>query len=143
MGSYRVLADVAIADVAFEIEGDGLDDVFATAARALAELTVDPPTLVGGAAATVTLEADALDLLLYDWLAELIFLKDRDRDIFPEVEVRVTAGTPSRLEATLRGGRIERGATVLHVDPKAPTFHRLAVEPLPAGRWRATVVIDV
>ncbi|HZP42157.1 MAG TPA: archease [Candidatus Binatia bacterium] len=143
MGRFRVLEEIALADLALEIEGDGLDDLFATAARALAELTVDPATLDGRVERRVTLDAPALDLLLYDWLAELIFLKDRDRDIFPEVEVRVTAGTPSRLEATLRGGRIERGATVLHVDPKAPTFHRLAVEPLPAGRWRATVVIDV
>jgi hypothetical protein len=31
----------------------------------------------------VTLEAEDWDLLLYDWLAELILRKDRDREIFP------------------------------------------------------------
>jgi SHS2 domain-containing protein len=42
MGRYETLDDVAIADCALRIEGTDLDDLLATAARALAEAMVDP-----------------------------------------------------------------------------------------------------
>ncbi len=51
VGPWNVLDTIAIADCAPEIHADDLDDLFATAAR-------------------------ALDLLLHDWLSDLIFLKD-------------------------------------------------------------------
>jgi hypothetical protein len=39
VGRYRVIEEVALADCAFDLEGDDLNDLFATAARALAELS--------------------------------------------------------------------------------------------------------
>src|SRR5262245_32056353 len=45
MGRYVVREDVAVADCALEIEGRDLDDLFETAARAVAELMVDPATV--------------------------------------------------------------------------------------------------
>ncbi len=142
MGRYRILEDVAIADCALALEGDTLDDLFATAARALAELMVDPATLPSDAARTITLEAPALDLLLHDWLAELIFLKDRDAAIFPCADVRITGDGPFGLRAAVRGGTIDPARTALRADAKAVTFHQLGVERTAEG-WRARVVIDI
>lgn len=143
MGTYRVLEDVALADVALEIDGRDLDDVFATAARALAELTVEPDTLGTPVERHLALDAPDLELLLYDWLAELVFLKDRDHEVYPAADARVTPGPPARIEARLTGGRIDRQRTALRADPKAVTMHRFRLEPLPSGGWQAAVVIDV
>lgn len=142
MGRYRFLDAVAIADCALEVEGADLDDLFATAAQALAEVMVDPVTVAATVERTVTLTAPSLDLLLYDWLAELIFLKDQEEMIFPRSKVRVTTNSPCRLEATLVGGLIDRGRTALRADAKAVTFHQFTLERR-SPDWYARVVIDI
>ncbi|MEK7700646.1 MAG: archease [candidate division NC10 bacterium] len=142
MGRYRFLELVAVADCAVEIEGDDLDDLFVTAARTLAEVMVDPATVRTGVERSVELTAPSLDLLLYDWLSELIYMKDSEQLVFPVTEVRVSDGSPSRLTARLAGGAIDRATTELRADPKAVTFHQFALEPCPRG-WRARVVIDI
>lgn len=142
MGRYRFIEDMAIADCAVEIEGADLDDLFATAAMALADLMVDPATVALGIERHVTLEAEERDLLLYDWLAELIYRKDRDREIFPVAEVRVGAGRPYTLTARLRGAAIDVERMALRNDPKAVTLHAFTLEQT-AGGWRARVVIDI
>lgn len=142
MGRYRFLDDVAWADAAVEIEGDDLGDLFGTAASALAALMVDPASLTIRVERTIGLEAPRLDLLLYDWLSELIFRKDRDGEIFPTARVAITGEGPYALTAHVVGGPLDPGRTVLGADPKAVTFHRFALEPRPAGWW-ARVVIDV
>lgn len=141
MGRFRNLEEIALADAALEIVGDDLDDLFATAARALADLMVDPATLNERVVRTVHLEAPALDLLLYDWLGELIFRKDRDGEVFPTAQVWVQRGDPCTLDAELSGGVIEPGRTELRADAKAVTLHEFSVEPTAAG-WCARVVID-
>jgi SHS2 domain-containing protein len=141
MGRYQVLEDVAIADCALEVEGADLDDLFATAARALAELMVDPATLTPALERRVVLEATSLDLLFFDWLSEIIGLKDSEGAAFPRVEVQVERGTPWRLRARLAGGPLHAGTAALRADPKAVTLHLFRVEPW-AGGWRARVVID-
>src|SRR5262245_14681994 len=103
---------------------------------------VDPGTVCLEVERIIELEASALDLLLDDWLSELIFLKDRDRLMFPEIGVHVRGTSPYRLEARLRGGMIEAGRTVLGADPKAVTFHQLSVERRGDG-WQAGVIIDI
>jgi protein archease len=142
MGRYEVLEKVAIADCALEIEGTDLDDLFATAARALAETMVDPATLTPSLERQIDLEAPSLDLLFFDWLSELIGLKDTEGAAFPEVEAHIEHGTPCRLRARLVGGPLHGGSrAALRSDPKAVTFHLFRVEPCPGG-WRARVVID-
>ena len=142
MGRYVVLEDVAVADCALDIEGADLADLFETAARALAELMVDPATLPTTVERTVVLSAPRLDLLLYDFLSELIYRKDRDREVFTTARVRVSGGGPVDLTAEVRGGVIDRERTALRADPKAVTFHRFAVTQADGG-WRAQVVIDI
>lgn len=142
MGRYTFLEDVALADCAVEIEGRSLDDLFETAAAAIARLMVDPSTLAITVDRRIELEAAERDLLLHDWLSEMIFLKDRDALVFPHAAVRVTGEGPYRLTADIQGGIIDPPRTVLGADPKAVTFHQFALEPVEGG-WRARVVIDI
>jgi SHS2 domain-containing protein len=142
VGRYKVLEDVALADCALEVEGRDASDLFETAAVALAELMVDPATIEISTERTVALSAPGLDLLLYDWLSELIYRKDRDQEVFPQVRVRITDRGPFRLEADMRGGVIDRSRSALRADPKAVTFHQFAVTAMDGG-WRARLVIDI
>jgi len=141
VGQYRFAEDVTLADWAVDLEGRDLDDLFRTAAAALAALMVDPATVRLTAERTVELEAGALDLLLHDWLSELIFLKDRDREVFTEVEPEVSGSGPYRLVARLRGGALDARHAALGADPKAVTLHQLSLDRI-GDAWRARVVID-
>lgn len=142
MGRYVVRDDVAIADCALEIDGRDLDDLFETTARAVAELMVDPATVATTVRREIALAAPALDLLLFDWIAELLFLKDSEQLILTETSVAVRAGPPWGLVARVAGGRIDRERTLLRADAKAPTLHRFSVEPTAEG-WQARVIIDI
>ena len=142
MGRWRFVEEVALADCALDVEGRDLDDLFETAAAALAQLMVDPATVALTVDRTIALEAGALDLLLYDWLSELIFLKDRDREVFPRCQVRVGGTGPFSLRARVEGGIIDPERTALGADAKAVTFHQFALEPVEGG-WRARLVIDI
>ena len=142
MGRYEFLEEVALADCAMDVEASDLDDLFATAASALAEVMVDPATVPNTVERTIALTAPQLDLLLYDWLSELIYRKDRDREVFPWAEVRVSGTGPFELAARVRGGALDPERTALRADAKAVTFHQFTVEPRGAG-WHARVVIDI
>ena len=137
-----MLEDVALADYAVDLEGSDLDDLFETAALALADVMVDPPTVSVTIVRTVALEAATLDLLLYDWLSELIFLKDRDRQVFTICQVSVVGEGPCQLRARLEGSTIDAERMALRADPKAVTLHQFRLERVEAG-WRARVVIDI
>jgi SHS2 domain-containing protein len=142
MGRWRVLEDVALADCAVDLVGIDRDDLFETAAQVLVELMVDPASVSLSVERTVAIEAAQLDLLLYDWISELIFLKDRDRQVFTRCRVRVAGQGPFRLLAPLEGGVIDPELTSLRADPKALTFHQFALEEVEGG-WRARLVIDI
>jgi protein archease len=142
VGRFEFLDEGVVADCALEVQGRDTDDLFETAAAALAELMVDPQTVATTVERSITLTASALDLLLYDWLSELIYRKDRDSEVFTRTEVHVTGSSPFRLEATVHGGVIDRERTSLRADPKAVTFHQFAVTAVDGG-WRARIVIDI
>jgi SHS2 domain-containing protein len=141
VGTWQVLDAIAVADCALELHGTDLDDLFGTAARALAETMVDPATVAANVHRTVRLQARELDLLLHDWLSELIFLKDSERLVFPETIVSVQP-VPPALSARLTGGQIDPARTERRADAKAVTFHQFTLERRATG-WYARVVIDI
>jgi SHS2 domain-containing protein len=143
MGCYRFVEEIALADCAIDIEGADLADLFETAASALGELMVDPATLPRTVQRTLTLEAAELDLLLYDWLSELVFRKDRDGEVYTRTKVDIGGSGPFRLTAEVEGGFLDPAHAELRSDPKAVTFHQFALEPTERGGWRARIVLDI
>jgi len=137
-----MLEEMALADCAMEIHGDSLEDLFATAAEGLAALMVDPASVPLAVERRVTLTAEARDLLLFDWLGELILRKDRDSEVFPAARVTITGEGPFRLEAVLHGAPLDPERMALRNDPKGVTLHAFLLEPVGTG-WRARVVIDL
>jgi SHS2 domain-containing protein len=142
MGRYHFLEGIALADCAMDVEGTDLADLFETAALALADVMVDPATVPKTTRRTIALEATELDLLLYDWLSELIFRKDRDGEVYTRAQVKIDGRGPFRLAAEVEGGVLDPAHVDLRSDPKAVTFHQFALERADGG-WRARLVIDI
>ena len=141
---YRFLEDIAIADVAFEAWGETREAMFTAAADALMNVMVaDLETIRPVEEVEFRLENRALDMLLFDFLNEVIFYKDA-RLLLLRAEVLSIIPSVNRftLKAVARGERLDPARHPLIVDVKAVTLHRFLVEETKDG-WRSVVVLDI
>ena len=139
---YRFLSNIALADIAFVARGDSLPSLFESAARAVTEVMVDRRTLVGRVSRKVELKSPTVDRLLYDFLTELIVIKDVDSLLFKNFKVSIATGREPRLACEMRGEEIDRERHALRNDVKAVTMHMFGVKKK-GTRWEATVVLDI
>ena len=72
---YKFLEDVAIADIAYEAYGKNLNELFENAALAIFELSANLNTIDSRQKVEFELENQKIDILLYDFLSEILFLK--------------------------------------------------------------------
>jgi SHS2 domain-containing protein len=141
MGKYRFLEDVAIADSAFEAEADSLEDLFRTCAIATFEVMADTSTIELKSKEDVELAGDNPDELLFDWLAELIYLKDSKSMLFGRFEVKIEQADGFKLTASAWGEPADQKKHKVRVDVKAVTYHLLEVKQVD-DKWMAKVVLD-
>jgi SHS2 domain-containing protein len=128
------------ADMGIRARAASLDTLFADAAAGLFSLLVANLDAVRPVhAETVRIEAERLDDLLFDWLAELLYLHDAKRMVFSEFDVRLADGA---LTATARGEPIDMRRHQLDTDVKAITYHGLKVQ-RDADGWLAEVIVDL
>ena len=72
---YQYLEDIATSDAAFEAWGDTLEDMFLAAADATMNVMVENlDGIADKERRMIRVEAEAIDLLLFQLLQELIFL---------------------------------------------------------------------
>lgn len=132
------------ADVAFELEGRSLEDLFLSAADAtLATMVENPEDIVPRERRRLILESKEPDLLLLNFLQELIYYKDAESLFLRPSEVKISQTDDGwRLEGTLEGETIDPRRHRTLADVKAVTLHGLQVHPTPKG-WCGFVLLDV
>jgi len=138
--AYRFLEDVAIADIAFEATGKTLSELFQSAAEATVVSMANPKSVKEVITKEITLKAESVNNLLFDFLEEIIFIKDKDSMVFHEVKVDVDEKGMS-LKATLKGDAINPATQELRNDVKAVTMHYYEV--IHEKEWKARVVLDI
>jgi len=141
---YRFLDDAFIADIGFIATGDTAEEMITAAADATMKVMVDNPDDIAGIETKqIKLEAESLEMALFDLLGELIFYKDAEELLLRVEHVTLTkTGEHVALTAETRGEKINRQKHRLIVDVKAVTMHRFKVEETTHG-WTATVVLDI
>jgi SHS2 domain-containing protein len=139
--TFRYLPDVALADIAFEAESTSMGGLFESCADAVTDIMVDPATLSPTDSKEVSLTSEDADRLLYDFLTELIIMKDVDSMLYTRYEVEVSQDGRN-LKAKMKGEKIDRVKHVLRNDVKAVTMHMFGILRSPEG-WKATVVLDI
>jgi SHS2 domain-containing protein len=141
---YEFLEDITLADSAFKAWGRTVEETFAAAADAVMNAMIDDLDAIQfQQERTLHLENEALDLLLFDLLQELIYYKDADQLLLrlAQVHIATTKGLYT-LHAQARGEPIDPHRHALGTDVKAVTLHRFALEQTAQG-WQAFVVLDV
>jgi SHS2 domain-containing protein len=139
---YRYLEDVATADAAFEVEGKTLEDLFRDAAIATFEVMADTGTVKPEVTRKIELENEGVDNLLFDWLSELVYLKDAESLIFRRFDVDIRKNDAYKLKATVSGEPINQRKHSLRSDVKAVTYHMFEVKKT-GENWTARVVLDI
>jgi SHS2 domain-containing protein len=141
---YAYTDDMAIADLAFRAWGPTLEAAFLAAADATTHAMVEhPEALAPLEQRTFELHDDSLDLLLLQFLQELVYYKDAQRLLLraQEVAIRRTDGGLT-LQARAVGEPIDPDKHALGADVKGVTLHRQQVVQTSNG-WEVTVVLDV
>ncbi|MGB8656191.1 MAG: archease [Candidatus Zixiibacteriota bacterium] len=141
MGKYRFLENVAIADSAFEAEAESLEELFETCAEATFEVMADTKTIEHKYKEDIELVGENIEELLFDWLAELIYLKDSKSALYSKFEVSIQKKDGYRLNAAVWGEPADQKKHRVRVDVKAVTFHLLEVKKTD-HKWTARVVLD-
>lgn len=141
---YRYLEDVAIADVAFLASGDTAEALFRSAANAtLNTMVEDLATVRPLCERPVRVSDDALDLLLFNYLQEILFYKDAEQLLLCPAELAVSpSGALWSVRGTWAGEPLDPCRHAQVVDVKAVTLHRFEVTRTDAG-WTAFVILDI
>lgn len=141
--SFRFLDDVAVADIAFEAEGDTAEEVFLGATQALVETMADPRTVASLWVRHVDQRDEDLADLLFEWLSEIVYWKDAAGVVFHEVALTLTRQDGSWIvQGRLAGAPVDYQTQHLRNDVKGITKHLYELRQV-GERWRATVVLDV
>ncbi|MBS0172073.1 MAG: archease [Nitrospira sp.] len=144
-GTFRFLDDIALADMAFEAEGDSLPALFDAATEALLHSLANPATIPQTWHRTLEISEPDIETLLFEWLSRLVYLKDAEGVVFHRASLRLieeTAGSAWHLHAEVTGAPVDAATQELRSDIKGVTKHLYAITQV-GHRWTARVVLDV
>ncbi len=141
---YQYIDSIAIADVAFEAHGETLEELFRACWEAAVNVMVsDLRAIKGEVRREIRLRESNIELLLFNFLQEMIFLKDAEQLLLLIDTLKIhTENGEETLQAEVKGERINPLKHELIVDIKAVTLHHFMVKKTSEG-WKATVVLDV
>jgi SHS2 domain-containing protein len=141
--TYHFIDDIALADVAVEVEEKTLEALFASAAEALLQVQIEDVASINHDVERKIIVSHAkIDLLLYKFLQELIFLKDARHLILRADDIDIEHGKVFSLTAHLSGERLDPLRHEQKVDVKAVTLHKFEVKQTRSG-WKARMIFDI
>jgi SHS2 domain-containing protein len=141
---YEFVDELTVADIAFRAWGRDLEETFVAAADAVMNAMVeDLEAIQPRETRTFNVDHETLDLLLFNFLQELIYYKDAEQLLLRVQELRLTANDPPyTLQATAVGEPIDSHRHRMRVDVKAVTLHRFSLTQTDRG-WEAMVILDI
>jgi len=143
MKSYKFLEDIAIADVAFEAKGDNLEEVFIASAEAVFETNAEIKSVGDSFVHSFKLENEDIEKLFYDFLEEIVYIKDKEGVVFSKSEVKIEeVEGVFKLTAKFCGEEIDQEKHELNVDVKAITLHGFTLKKEDNG-YVAKVIVDI
>ena len=142
MEEFEFLEEVATGDVAMVARAGSQEALFRAAAKGLSETMVETKGVRPDIAKEIALVEESIDRLLYQWLSELVYLKDAERLLFSMFEVTIERGPLHQMKGVAIGERIDPSRHTLRNDVKAVTLHRFRVE-REEGAWKATMIFDI
>ncbi|PYJ72920.1 MAG: archease [Verrucomicrobia bacterium] len=141
---FHYLEEVGTADIAFEATGRDLPELFTAAADATMNVMIDNLNAIEPRETRqIELSNEKIDMLLFDFLQELIYFKDAERLLLRIREVQIDEKEDAySLNATAAGESLDPARHRQRADVKAVTLHNFQVERIDGG-WKARVLLDI
>lgn len=124
------------ADLAIRISASTMPELFICAAEAMFAQLARPATALPQSMLPVSVDGTDYESLLVNWLNELLFLHETNRQTY--TEFLISDLSPQRLEATVKGAPLAEARMLI----KAATYHGLSIKATSSG-YSATVLFDV
>ena len=136
------------ADIGADLEAGSLEALYERAAIAFCDAIVEVDTVRPTWERRLRVQADDRELLMVEWLEELLFLFDTEDYLTSRARVILNTLDTGKLElrATVRGEAYARDRHPVKVAIKGVTYHGLSVRQIQAAageRWRARVIFDI
>jgi SHS2 domain-containing protein len=142
MFEYKILEDEVKSDYAFEVIADTLSELFKGAGLATMEAMVILDTVGKDKEWRFEVKAEDEKMLLYDFLSELIYLKDADTVLFSDFEITIEEKEQLELTCKALGAQINWEEDILLTDVKAVTLYEFKVEKRQKN-WYCHVILDL
>lgn len=139
---YTFLEEWSFTDVAFDAHGETLEELFEASAQATFEVMAETSKINPVVERDITIGGEDIERLLFDWLAELIYLKDVDGIIFSKYDIIISKNEIYNLTARIQGEYVADFKGELGSDVKAVTMHLFYVKKTEDG-WKARVLLDI
>ncbi|UCH50807.1 MAG: archease [Chloroflexota bacterium] len=128
------------ADIGIVAYGADIKKVFANAAVGLFSLMADPDDFNEDIKRELKLSAEDVEVLLVEWLNELIYIFDVEHTFFKRFEVDELTGT--QIKARCFGEKIKPSQHKLKREIKAATYHMLKIDKEESG-YKVQVIFDI
>lgn len=130
-------------DIGVALKGRTLDELFASAAAAFTDSITPLDGIEPRRPEELEVAAPELDLLLVDFLSELLYRFDTRGWLTREAQVEVRERDGGwELQGTLLGEKHDPDRHPTRILIKAVTYHQLTVTRA-AGMWTANIVFDI
>jgi SHS2 domain-containing protein len=141
---YHYLEEFGTADIAFEATGRDLPELFIYAADATMNVMIDNLDAIEPRETRhIELSNDQIDMLLFDFLQELIYFKDAERLLLRVRDAWIEERDEKYfLKTEAAGEPLDAARHHQRADVKAVTLHDFSVEK-DNGGWKATVLLDI
>ena len=141
---FHYLEEVGTADIAFEATGCDLPELFTAAADATMNVMIENiDSIEPRETRHIELKNDKLDMLLFDFLQELIYFKDAERLLLRVHEMRIDDKDGHYfLDAATEGEPLDVARHEQRADVKAVTLHDFYVKKIDDA-WKASVLLDI
>ncbi len=127
------------ADLRFRAWGGSLDECFENSARAMWTAVIEQESVAVKEQKEIKLKADSLEVLLHDFLSELLFLFETEGLVFRDFDVSIR---DKRLSAVAKGEKFDADRHKIETEIKAITYHEMLIKE-EGGKWSATVLCDI
>ncbi len=142
MFKYNILTEEVKSDFAFEVDADTLTELFRGAGIAMMEAMINVKELEAEKVWEFKVESDTLELLLFDFLGELVFVKDVDAVLFNDYEIKIEEENTFKLSCKAFGSDIDYDKYEILTDVKAVTMHKFVIEEK-NNNWYCHVIVDL
>jgi SHS2 domain-containing protein len=115
-------------DAFIEVTASTLNEAFTLAAQSIVDITLDRKTILENEQKVLTVSAQDLRYLLFNWLEEVNYQIITEGFAIARFTLKISKNPPYRLTATAYGEPINLKKHQFKVEIKAPTFHLMDIK---------------